>query len=54
MKGLESLLYECCLKDYDILGHVIHDYVGMLNQEDKAKLEDFLIHNFGERNETRH
>lgn len=45
---LEEFLYDQCVKDSNLLEHIINQYVTSLNDNQLIELEDFLVNEFGD------
>jgi hypothetical protein len=45
---LQTILYDNCRTDPDLLATIIGEYVNGLNTEKLTELEDFTVNNFGD------
>jgi hypothetical protein len=48
LSDLQQFLFESCLKNEDLLGLIVSNYIDFLDDEGKNELEDLLVNNFGD------
>lgn len=45
---LKEFLYDCCIRDKDLLADVVDEYLLLLTSERRSEIEDLLVNNFGD------